>query len=116
MKKLVAENLIEFLNEDMGGVSAPMSTLTNTPGMGDVSTPVNNSNIGSGDNWGTISKPAKKKSNIKVSVKTKKKKRKTKIKEDQINPHDKIGVMMAKKMKVPVYFKKKGQGVKQKTK
>ena len=93
------------MNEDMGGVSAPMSTPMNTPGVGNATLPQGNSNIGSGDNWNN-EKPKKKR---KVTLKKKKG-----VSEENINPHDKIGVAMAKKMKVPINFKKKGQGVKQK--
>ena len=43
------------MNEDaMGGVSAPMSTLNNTPGMGNAVPPQTNT-TGSGDKWGDSS-------------------------------------------------------------
>ena len=103
------------LSENVG---APMTTLTNTPGMGNAqpasvaamtgSQQMSSSCIGSGDKWDNGGK------------KKKNKKRKTKkfypsLEEESINPYDKIGVYMAKKMKVPVYFKKgKNQSVKQK--
>ncbi len=107
------------LKEDVG---APMSTLTNTPGMGNAqpasdaaTTDVqqySSSSIGSGDNWGNTYNPKKKKRVFK-------KKKKTNesfypLIEDSINPYDKIGTAMAKKMKVKMNFKKgKGQTVKQ---
>ena len=107
-KKLLKESLEEFINEDMGGVGAPISTPMNTPGMGNATLPSADSNIGSGDKWGGTTKKTKK---------TKKKatlKKKKSVDEENINPHDKIGTMMAKKLKVPINFKKSGQGVKQK--
>jgi len=93
------------VNEDaMGGVSTPMSTLNNTAGMGNA-TPASSaamtgaqqtgsSCIGSGDNWGGNSY-------------TQKRKKKKKVEEESINPYDKLGTAMAKKMKVPMTFKKK---------
>ena len=39
------------INEDMGGVSAPMATLGNTPGMGSI-VPPSKGGMGSGDSWG----------------------------------------------------------------
>ena len=96
------EGPFNSLDEDaIGGVSAPMSTLSNTPGMGNaVPGSAATGNIGSGDKWGG-SLP--------------KKKRKKKLEEDNINPYDQVGTAMAKKMGVPITFKKsKNQGVKQK--
>jgi len=131
------------INEEMGGVSSPMSTLVNTPGMGSAqpastaatSGPQQGSSsaLGSGDKWGNSLGPytqagdvQKKRKKKKTNSKTNNKKQKKKtnenfypdlfddVSEQSINPHDKIGVMMAKKMKVPIYFKKRGQGVGQK--
>ena len=95
-----------LFEEAMGGISAPNTTLGNTPGMGNAM-PAGDSGVGSGDVWGGNGE--KKKTKKKINRKKKKE-----ISEEDINPHDKIGVMMAKKMKVPVNFKKSGQGVKQK--
>lgn len=65
----------EFVNEmdgggaPAGGVSAPMATLTNTPGMGNA-TPAPSAGLntdgpsGSGDKWGDDEKPKKKKKKI----------------------------------------------------
>lgn len=89
MKKFVKETL----DEDMGGVSAPMTTLTNTPGVGTAS-PAPSAGLntdgpaGSGDKWGDSS----------VGMQTN---------ENNLNPYDKIGAMMAKKMGVKQPFKKK---------
>lgn len=116
----------ELVDENMGGVSAPMATLTNTPGMGNAvpasigamtgSQQSSSSAIGSGDNWGKslgpytqAGKPKKKKAKKKKRVYKKTKK----LSEQNISPFDKIGIMMAKKMKVPLYFEKgKDQSVK----
>lgn len=102
------KRLKKQITEEMGGVSAPMATLGNTPGMGNV-VPAGNGSFGSGDKFGNVigSKPYTQTS----SVKRKKKKslKKKKINEENINPHDKIGVAMAKKMGVPLNFKK-GKG------
>lgn len=99
------------VNEDaMGGVSAPMATLNNTPGVGNA-TPASTSAmsgtqqtsasaIGSGDKWGDSAMYTQ-------TGKLKKKKKVKKVEEENINPYDKIGVAMAKKMKVPMNFKKK---------
>lgn len=76
--------------EAMGGVSAPMATLNNTPGMGNA-VPAGVDKVGSGDTWGD--KP--------------KKKKKKKLEEDNINPYDKLGTAMAKKMGIKMPFKKK---------
>lgn len=89
---------IRGVNEDaMGGVSAPGSTLVNTPGMGNAQ-PAAKASMGaldgapkgSGDKWdsstGTIH-----------------------VQESNINPHDKLGVAMAQKMGIPLAFKK-GKG------
>jgi len=101
------------VNEDaMGGVSAPISTLSNTPGVGNA-TPASmaamsgaqqndSHSIGSGDNWGGNSMYTQK-------GRLKKKKKIKKVAEENLNPYDKIGVMMAKKMKVPMTFKKKNK-------
>ena len=86
------------LDEDaMGGVSAPMATVNNVPGVGNP-TPAGVNQIGSGDKWSTSKKPY-------TQTATPKKKKK-KLEEENINPYDKIGMAMAKKMKVKPPFKK----------
>jgi hypothetical protein len=90
------------LNEDaMGGVSAPMATLNNTPGMGNA-VPAGVNKVGSGDKWGSSigKKPY-------TQAADKKKKKKKKLEEENINPYDKLGTAMAKKMGVRTPFKKK---------
>jgi len=126
--RLVEKNKInnmraKLVNEDsMGGVSAPMSTMANTPGMGNAvpaSTAAmsgaqqsSGSSIGSGDMWGDgpiydqngkLTSTKKKK---RVYKKRKKKRKKKSVKESNINPYDKIGIMMAKKMGIKPVFKK----------
>jgi FMN phosphatase YigB (HAD superfamily) len=106
--KLIENMKSKKINEDMGGVSTPISTLMNTPGMGNP-TPANINSIGSGDKWGNTingkpytqaNKPkSKKKKTMKKTVK--------KVEENNINPYDKIAVAMAKKMKTKIPFKKK---------
>ena len=82
----------EDVYEDMGGVGTPMSTLTNTPGVGTAVPAGSSMNTdgaaGSGDAWGDSS----------LGMQTN---------EGNLNPYDKIGAMMAKKMGVPQPFKKK---------
>lgn len=98
----------EVLKEDtMGGVSSPMTTLTNTPGMGNaVPGSSSTNNIGSGDKWGNTigGKPYTQKAKVKRKKKPIKKKL---VKEDNINPYDRIATSMAKKMDVKLPFKKK---------
>jgi FMN phosphatase YigB (HAD superfamily) len=84
--------IVKFVKEDMGGVSAPMSTPANTPGMGSA-VPPSKGGIGSGDRWDN-----------KVASKRKKKK---KLEEDNVNPYDKLGMAMAKKVGAATPFKKK---------
>ena len=84
-----------------GGVSAPMSTLANTPGVGNVVPGVGEGGIGSGDRFDN-STPKKKK-------KKKKKKRAVAVNEMNINPHDPVGVAMAKKLGAALPFEK-GEG------
>jgi len=91
-----------ILQEDMGGVSAPMATVNNTPGMGNA-VPPSKGGVGSGDTWGN-------KLNKKPYTQAKKKKKvvkKPKLEEENINPYDKVGMAMAKKMGVKTPFKKK---------
>lgn len=117
-------NVKTYLIENaMGGVSTPMATLNNTPGMGNI-VPPGPGTIGSGDNWGlNINKKPFTQGKIKIKRKRKKKKivkenintynfnlilKEKKIYEAaNINPYDKLGVAMAKKLKVPLPFKKK---------
>jgi hypothetical protein len=118
------------LDEDMGGVSSPASTLTNTPGMGTVcpaSTAATTGSqqysinaLGSGDKWTSNLKPAEQLKTKKKKTILKKKKTNENfypsIKEEQINPYDKLGTAMAKKLKVTMNFKKgKNQTVHQKS-
>jgi FMN phosphatase YigB (HAD superfamily) len=101
--KILNHNMAKLVREDMGGVGAPMATAMNTPGMGNV-TPAGPGTIGSGDKFGnTVGKK------LYTQGKTKKKKpvKKKKLEEENINPYDKIGMAMAKKMGVKPPFKKK---------
>lgn len=93
------------LKEMDGGVSSPMSTLTNTPGMGNAqpasqaamtgAQQTADSAKGSGDRWdASIGKPATQAANESLN-------------EMNLNPYDKIGMMMAKKLGVELPFKKK---------
>ena len=92
-KILNQDKFEEALEEDMGGVSTPGATLVNTPGMGNAQ-PAASAGLntdgpsGSGDKWGDSS----------IGMQTN---------ESNINPYDKIGQMMAKKMGVKSPFKKK---------
>jgi hypothetical protein len=90
-QKLVKESL----NEDMGGVSAPMATLNNTPGMGTATPPSTaTGGVGSGDNWGNSikKKPYTQAARPKITTKKKKvvslkKRPKTpKLAEENTNP------------------------------
>ena len=100
------------VDEDMGEVCSPMSTLSNTPGMGNaVPASQATGGIGSGDNWGTNIKTYTQGGKIK-----KKKRKKRAVDEENINPFDKLGTAMAKKLRVPMVFKKgKNQTIRQKT-
>ena len=99
MKKYVKTSLAE----DMGGVSAPMATPMNTTGMGNAVPPAKGG-VGSGDAWGN---KVNKKLYTQAASPKKKKKAVKKIEEDNINPYDKVGMGMAKKMGVKPPFKKK---------
>jgi hypothetical protein len=113
----------EYLNEDMGGVSAPLSNLGNTTGMGNAQPAsiaattgaqfAGKSSTGSGDKWGNSIGPY-----TQGGKKVKKLKRKKKVKEvdeENINPYDVVGSSIAKKLDVPMVFSKgKGGTVKQK--
>jgi len=96
----------EALDEEaMGGVSAPMATLQNTPGVGNA-TPAAAADmtaVGSGDKWGDG--PIYDQKGKLETKKKKSKKKKKVIKENNLNPYDKIGAMMAKKMGTPQVFK-----------
>jgi len=89
-------------------VGAPMATLGNVPGIGNA-VPAGPGNLGSGDLFGasfnkkpyTQSSKTKRKKRIKTKAKT--------VKESNINPYDKIGMTMAKKMKIKPPFQKKTQ-------
>jgi hypothetical protein len=120
MLKIVKESLV--VEDGMGGVSATMSTVLNTPGVGNA-TPAglaattgaqmsSPKSTGSGDRFDNdTAKKKKKKRTTKgpfgkpatqaAQPKTKK------LKEENISPYDKIGMAMAKKMKIKPPFKKK---------
>ena len=99
---------------DMGGVSAPMSTVNNTPGVGTAQPAAKAAMTGSqqnspdakgsGDKWDET---------LGMYTQDGKKKKKKDTNENNISPFDEIGKMMAKRMKVPMYFEKgKDQSVK----
>jgi hypothetical protein len=94
----------KFIREDMGGVSTPISTPLNVPGVGNP-TPAGPGRVGSGDKWGSTlnDKPYTQSGTLKKKKKDKKKK----LEEENINPYDKLGMAMAKKMGVKLPFKKK---------
>ena len=103
----------EIKEDAMGGVSAPMATLYNVPGMGNAVPPSSTTNgIGSGDKWGntiggkpyTQSGQPKKKKKV---MKKRAKKVKEDLKENNVNPYDKLGQSMLKRAKVKSVFKKK---------
>jgi len=85
------------VDEDMGGVGAPIATPINVPGVGNP-TPGGVNQMGSGDKWSTSKRPY-----TQIASPRRKKK---KLIEDNISPYDKIGMSMAKKMKVKPPFKK----------
>jgi FMN phosphatase YigB (HAD superfamily) len=105
----VETRLVENLNEDMGGVGAPMATLSNTPGMGNA-TPASmsattgaqftsNAAKGSGDLWG---KGINKKPYTQSSVSKRKRKKsmkKKKVQEAFIEKSDPIRDMGIGKIK-----------------
>jgi len=109
----------ETLDEDaMGGVSAPGATLVNVPGVGSAqpaqtaamtgAQQTSPDAIGSGDKFGDgpIYDQNGKIETEKEKKKREKEAKKGAIKENNLNPYDKIGAMMAKKMGVPQTFKK----------
>jgi hypothetical protein len=99
LKNIDLDSLKIALDENVG---APMSTTTNTPGIGNAVPPSTN-NLGSGDKWNgsTLYTQGSNKKKRKIYKKTKKK-----LNEQNINPYDQIGIMMAKKLKVPMVFEK----------
>jgi hypothetical protein len=130
--------LIRPLEEDMGGVSAPMATLTNTPGVGTAqpAATADMTTTGSGDSWGDSSIGMQTNENQEYGdfyiedldhlankefgldfnqlgqgekewVFDELAKPDSEMFENNLNPYDKIGAMMAKKMGVPQPFKKK---------
>jgi len=116
-----SEYFNKAIEEDaMGGVGAPMATLNNTPGMGNAqpaksaamsgTQQYSQSAKGSGDKWGNTLGPYTQGKNKKKKVKLKTKKTNENfyplLDENNINPYDKLGVVMAKKMGVKVNFKK----------
>lgn len=98
----------ERINEDMG---APMVGAGSTPGMGNAvpasqaATTGNQfyqaASKGSGDKWGCQGKQKRKRKGKKVKLV------KESLNEENINPYDKLGTAMAKKMGVKMTFKKK---------
>jgi hypothetical protein len=70
--------LKKYIKEDMGGVSAPMATLGNTPGMGNAAPAqqaattgnqfYQSGSKGSGDNWGGQTKQKKKRKGKKIKL------------------------------------------------
>lgn len=111
----IDEFLELHLNEDMGGVSGPMSTLGNTTGIGNAQ-PASQAAMtgsqqgspnakGSGDKWGNSMGPCTQDSKKKKKKKQHKKQH-NKTNEQSISPYDEIGKMMAKRMNVPLYFEK----------
>jgi hypothetical protein len=97
-----------IINEN---VAAPMATLVNTPGMGNAipaqqaATTGNQfyqpATKGSGDLWGGKGKQKKKRKGRKIKLV------KESLNEENINPYDKLGMAMAKKMGIKPPFKKK---------
>ena len=80
--KISNKEAVKFIREDLGDAGAPMATLTNTPGMGDVMMPSSETGgFGSGDKWDVINnistKAPAKKIGLSKKRKIKKKKRKS---------------------------------------
>jgi hypothetical protein len=100
-----------IINEEaMGGVSSPVATLNNTPGMGNVIPgSVTTGSRGSGDKFSNVinKKPYTQVANPKRKKKVMLKKKKVELSENNINPYDKIGTAMAKKMRIKPPLKKK---------
>jgi len=110
-----------FIDEyQIGKTNENMAGLAGAPGMGNAvpastaamtgAQQTSSSSIGSGDKWNNLMGISTQKS----ATKRKKKKvyrKPKKTNEENINPHDKLGVAIAKKMKVPMAFKK-GKGKK----
>ena len=85
--------LTSVMEDAVGGVSGPMSTPANTPGMGNAVPPSPaTGGIGSGDSWGdaSVGKLATQAKPIKEAD----------CNEENINPYDKLGTSIAKKMGV----------------
>lgn len=93
-----------------GGVSAPMATLANTPGVGNVVPGAGEGGIGSGDRFdNSTAEKDKKKKKKRAPTPRRKKKRAKAVNEMNINPHDPVGVAMAKKLGAALPFEK-GEG------
>jgi hypothetical protein len=107
--KVFTDIPITKINEDaMGGVSAPMATLNNVPGMGSA-VPASGGGKGSGDSWG---KPLNKKPYTQGKTKKKKPVKKKAIKEENTNPYNdetKIGKLLKGSSTSP-FKKKKAKG------
>lgn len=109
----IRPNRDRFNEEAAGGVSSPISTLNNTPGMGNAQPAtkattgsMGTSNTGSGDSWGDASTG-------KISTQKANEENESifmpPINENNISPYDKLGVAMAKKIGAALPFKK-GKG------
>ena len=86
-------------------IGTPMATLTNVPGMGNA-IPAGPGTIGSGDLFGTSFDKKPYTQSVKTKRKRRNKIRAKTVKESNLNPYDKIGIAMAKKMKVKLPFQK----------
>lgn len=104
MRAKFVRDYVNEMDGGTGGVSSPGATLANVPGVGNAQPASSASTgsldgapIGSGDKWdasiGSMHTQAKSKT----------------VNEMNINPHDKLGVAMAKKMGIEIPFKK-GKG------
>jgi len=93
-------------------VGAPMTTMGNVPGMGNV-VPGGSTGMGSGDKFDNSMGPYTQDGKVKKKKKRVYKKKKKANEGASINPYDEIGKSMAKQMGVPLYFEKgKDQSVK----
>jgi hypothetical protein len=95
------------MKEDaMGGVSAPMATLNNVPGVGNAVPPGANGALGSGDRWDNKTAKPKRKKKVRgpFGKPTTQSKNTKIIKESNINPYDKGAQMIAAQMDHDVEF------------
>jgi len=102
---------IAVKEDAVGGVSAPMATVANVPGVGSAVPAGGAMNTdgaaGSGDNWGNEMGVYTQDGKVKTKKELEKEAKKGALKETNLNPYDKIGELIAKKMGVPQTFKKK---------